>query len=186
VQSGILSVLEVADQHRRGEEVIDRDVEETLDLRSVQVHGQDPVRPGGGDQVGDELRGDRNARLVLPVLTRVAVVRKHGRDPARRGPLERVEHDQKLDQVVVDGGAGRLKDEDVCAADVLVDLCVALAVREVVERDFARSDGQNLTHLAGEARMRAAGEDFEWSVHENQGGKRSVAAHYTHAGANGK
>ena len=79
-------------------------------------------------QVGHELGGDRHARLRLPVLPGVAVVRHHGRDAAGRRALERVDHDQQLHQVVVHRRAGRLDDEDVLAAHVLVDLDVDLAV----------------------------------------------------------
>ena len=63
--------LELADrveEHRRREEVIDRDVEEALDLRGVQVHRQDAVGARGRQQVRHELGRDRHARLVLLVL----------------------------------------------------------------------------------------------------------------------
>ena len=39
-------VLEVVQQHRHREEVVDRPVEEALDLRGVQVDGHDPVGAG--------------------------------------------------------------------------------------------------------------------------------------------
>ena len=71
---------------------------------------------------------------------RVAVVRHHRGDARRRGALEGVEHDQQLHQVVVDRRAGGLDDEDVGAADVLVDLEEDLAVGEVVEGDLARRE----------------------------------------------
>jgi hypothetical protein len=49
----------VIDDHRRGEQVVDRNVKEPLDLRLVQIHRQDPVRPGRGDEVRDQLGRDR-------------------------------------------------------------------------------------------------------------------------------
>jgi hypothetical protein len=55
--------------------VVERDVEEALDLRAMQVHGHHPVRAGHRDQVRRELRRDRHARLVLAILALVAVVR---------------------------------------------------------------------------------------------------------------
>ncbi len=147
--------------------MIDRDVEERLDLRGVQVEGEDAIGAGGGDEVGHQLRRDRNARLVFPVLPGVAVVRKDRRDAAGRGALECVEHDQQLHQIVVHRRRRRLHDEDVGAADVLVDLDVVLAVRKAVERDSARLDPEQRTDLLGKRRMRSAGENLQRTV---QGG----------------
>ena len=122
VRFGIPSRAQVIDDHRRREQVIDRDVEEPLDLRLVQIHRQHPIRAGRAQQVGHQLRRDRHARLVLAILPRVAVVRNHRRDPRRRRAAERVDHDAQLDEVLVDRRARRLDDEHVRAADVLVDL----------------------------------------------------------------
>ena len=37
---------------RRGEEVVDGDIEKALNLRCVQIESQDAVRPRGADQIG--------------------------------------------------------------------------------------------------------------------------------------
>ena len=63
-------VAEVADKDRTGEEVIDGDVEEALDLSGVKVDEKGTVGPGGGEQVGDELGGDGDAGAVFAVLAR--------------------------------------------------------------------------------------------------------------------
>ena len=55
--------------------------------------------PGRAQQVRHQLGRDRHARLVLPVLPRVAVVRNHRRDARRRRAAERVDHHAQLDQV---------------------------------------------------------------------------------------
>ena len=88
------------------------------------------IDAGRGDQVRHQPRRDRRARLALAVLARVAEVGDHGDDRAGGGALERVDHHQQLHEVVVDRRAGRLHDEAVHAADVLVDLDVDLAVGE--------------------------------------------------------
>ncbi len=159
--------LELADrleQDRRREQVVDRDVEEPLNLRRVQVHRQDPVGAGGRQEVGHQLGGDRHPRLVLLVLPPVAEVRHHGRDARGRGPAEGVQQDQQLHDVVVDRAAGRLHDEDVGAAHVLVDLAVVLPVGEVVERQLAQGDLQVVADFPREGRMGAAGEDLQLAV----------------------
>ena len=63
---------DVAGEHRAGVEVVDRDVEEALDLAGMQVERQHAVGAGMGDQVGDQLGGDRRARAGLAVLAGVA------------------------------------------------------------------------------------------------------------------
>src|SRR5262249_37448889 len=42
-------------EHRRGVEVIDRHVEEALNLGRVQIHGQHPICARAGNDVGHEL-----------------------------------------------------------------------------------------------------------------------------------
>ena len=102
VRFGRFSRAQVLDDHRRRKQVVHRDVEKPLNLRLVQIHRQHPVRPGGAEQVRDELRGDRHARLVLPVLPRVTVIRNHRRDPRRRRAPERIDHHQHLHEMLVD------------------------------------------------------------------------------------
>ncbi len=93
-QVGQRKLAEVAHQHRAGEEVIDGNVEEALNLGGVQVDEQGAVGAGRGEQIGDELGADGHAGTVLAILAGVAVVGHHHRDPGRRGPLERVNHHQ--------------------------------------------------------------------------------------------
>ena len=81
-QVGQVEVAKVADQNRAGEEVIDGDVEEPLNLRCMQIDEQRAVGARGGEQVRDQLAGDGDARAVLAVLARVAVVRNHNGDAA--------------------------------------------------------------------------------------------------------
>ena len=72
-------------KHRGGGEVIHRNVKEALNLRSMQIHAQDAVAAGASDQVGHQFGGDRNAPLVLAILTGVAKVRDHRSDSPGAG-----------------------------------------------------------------------------------------------------
>lgn len=55
---------------RLSPEVVDRDLEEALDLARVEVHGDDVVAARDLEHVGDELGGDGRPRLVFAVLSR--------------------------------------------------------------------------------------------------------------------
>src|SRR5262249_34121172 len=138
--------LDVAHHSRRGEEVVGRNVEEALDLPGVKVDGQDPVRPGAGDQIGDELRGYRRARPRFAVLARVAEIGDYRGDALRRGPPQGVDHDQELHQVVVRRKGRRLDDEGVTPAHVLEDFNEDLEVGEAAHM----AAGQRLAEIGGD------------------------------------
>ena len=104
---------------RLGVEVVDGDVEEALDLRGVQVHGDDVVAARRLEHVGHETCGDGGAGLVLLVLASVGEVGQHGRDATCRRRLAGVDHDQELHDSVVDvARSGGLEDEDCATASV--------------------------------------------------------------------
>ena len=82
--------------------VVDGDREEALDLAGVQVHRQDPVGAGDLQDVGDEARRDRLARLRLAVLARIREERDHRGDALGRPELRGLDHLEELHQVPVD------------------------------------------------------------------------------------
>ena len=74
---------EVIREDRCGVQVIDRNVEKPLQLMRVQIQAQNAICSSLFDHVGHQLGADRNARLVLAILSRVTEVRQHGRDTSR-------------------------------------------------------------------------------------------------------
>ena len=137
----VLEVLvdEVVREHVDGGQLVDRDVEEALDLALVEVHRQDPVGAGDGDHVGDQAGRDRDARLVLLVRPAVGVERDDRRDPPGARALEGVDHDQELHDRLVDRVGRRLDEEDVLLADVVEDLDEDVLVRELEDLGLAAS-----------------------------------------------
>lgn len=98
-----------------GVEVVDGDIEESLDLAGVQIHGDDMVAAGRLQHVCHQFRSDGSTRLVLLVLAGVGEVGDDGGNAAGRGGLAGVDHDQQLHQAVIDvARSSRLQDED-CA-----------------------------------------------------------------------
>ncbi len=113
----LASMASQSDGH--GVEVVDRHLEEPLDLGRVQVQGDDPVHARRLDRVGAHPGPDRDAGFVLLVALGVAQVGDHGRDRRGAGPLDRVDPEQQLHEVVVGREGGALDEEDVATADVL-------------------------------------------------------------------
>src|SRR5512132_2855761 len=149
-------VLQVAGQQRERREVVERSVEEPLDLPAVQVDRHDAVRPGGAEQVRDELRADRLAGHGLLVLTGVAVVRHHRGDPLGARALHGVDHDQLFDDRLVHGLVMGLHDEHVGAAYRLLGTEVDLARREASDLPLTDRDAEVVGDLARERRMDGA------------------------------
>ena len=141
--------------------MVHRDVEKPLDLRRVQVHRQDAIRASASDDVRDQLRGDRHAAGIFAVLTRVAEVRDDRGNAKRARPLEAVDHHQQFHDVFIDRRARGLDQENIAAADILVDLARDLSVRKIVERDLAERQTEVRANPLRQVRIRAAAEDLE-------------------------
>jgi hypothetical protein len=76
----VLLLPHFAEQHRRRINVVDRDIEESLDLVGVQVDRQHAMHADAGEHVGHHLRRDRDARGARPaILAGIAEIRDHRR-----------------------------------------------------------------------------------------------------------
>ena len=153
--------LDVVHQDRLGVHVVHRAVEEALDLVGVQVHGDDAVRAGGGEQVRDQAGGDRLAAAVLLVLAGVRVERQDRGDALSGAALERVDHDQLFHQPLVQRLGVGLHDKAVGAADGLFEADEDLAVGEVARGGGHQLDAELFGHGFCEVRVGASGEDLE-------------------------
>ena len=136
--------------------MVDGNVEETLNLSGVQVPAMTRSAPGPSDQIGDKFGGDRHPADVLAVLPGVAVIRQHGRDSRGTGPLEAVDHDQQFHQRFIDRRQGRLDDEHVPAANVLIDADRIFAVWKILEFDLAERVAEAMGNSLGEGKIGAA------------------------------
>src|SRR4029077_7959000 len=122
-------------QNRRCVQVIHGAIKETLNLGGVQVHCQNAIGPGLGDQVGDQFGRDRNTTHVFAILTGVAVVRHDGGDPRGTRSFASVDHDQQFHQVLVDRRTGGLNQEHVASTYVGIEADGDFSVGEVIEID---------------------------------------------------
>ena len=96
----------------------------------------------------------------LAVLPGIAEIGHHGGDAPRRGAPQRVDDDQQLHQIVVGRMRGRLDDEDVLAADVLVDLDEDLHVGEAVHGGLGEVEAQRGGNGLGQRSDAVAGEQL--------------------------
>ena len=165
-----MALAQVADEHGFGVEVVDRDIEEPLDLRGVEVHGEDAADAGGGEQVGDEFGGDGDARLVLAVLAGVAEERHHGGDALGAGAACGIHHDQQLHDVVVGRRAARLDDEDILAADVFIDFDEGFAIGKCGDLDVGERLAEAFGDALGERAVGGSTDEFHGEKRAGCGG----------------
>ena len=62
------------DHHRGGKKMINRDIEESLNLGRMQIQTENPVRARPFQQAGNQLCRNRDARLVLSVLPGIPII----------------------------------------------------------------------------------------------------------------
>ena len=141
--------------------MIDRDIEKSLHLLRVQIHRQNPAHARRAEEVRDQLRRDRNARLIFAVLPGVTKKRNHRRDAIGAGAPRRIHHDEQLHQVLIGRRAGRLDNENIAAANVLVDLDVSFAVGKRADRGLAKRSADKIADPLRELAVGGAGENLE-------------------------
>src|SRR5450631_2294897 len=134
---GQVQFAKVTYQYGAGEQMIDWNIKETLNLRSVQVNEQGAVRTRGGEKVCNQLGADGDARAVFAILARVAIIRDHHGDSGGRSTLKRVNHHQKLNQILVNWIACRLNDKYINAANILKQLKVDFTVGKSLQFGLA-------------------------------------------------
>jgi hypothetical protein len=139
---------DVGEQDRRRVHIVDRDVEEPLDLLGVHIHRQHPVGAYCAEHAGGHLGGDRYPRRARSaVLPGIAEIGHHGRHAGHRCPLQRVDQHQQFHEVFGGGRTGRLDYEHFLPPHVLLDLDVHFAIGKLPDQRLAEPGAENLAHL---------------------------------------
>ena len=112
----VLHIQILADpfQHTRfGIQIVNRHIEESLNLARMEIHSYDMIASSSLQHVGHQLGGDRSTALVFLILARIGEVGNNGRDAAGGGSLASIDHDEEFHKSVVDvvGSCG-LQDKD--------------------------------------------------------------------------
>lgn len=163
---GLVVLANVAKERRLRVQVVDGDAEEALDLRSMEINGDNVVGTGGLQHVGDKSGANRSAGLVFLVLASVGEVGNNGSYPPSTGGSAGRDGDEELHQALVDvAGGGRLDNEDIFVADRLADGEGGFLVR-VVEGDGPSDlDSKSLRNLLAELRMAPSADELDLVRH---------------------
>lgn len=90
-------------QHARFRiKVVDRHVEEALNLAGMQIHGDDMLRAGDRQHVGDESCRNGSSALILLVLSGIEEIGDDRGNASGRSCLAGIDHDQQLHKIIVD------------------------------------------------------------------------------------
>ena len=142
-QVRVVACLQVRQQHRRSVDVVDRNIEKSLDLVSMQVHRQQAFDADGLQQIGHHPGADRHpGRARAAVLAGIAEIGNHCGDAANAGAFQGIDHDQQFHQVFVGRRAGGLDHENITGADVLLDLDGYFTIGKATDYGFAELDAQ--------------------------------------------
>ena len=135
-------------------------IEETLLLVGMQVHGDKTVNTGNGEHVCNQLGSDAYTWLALAVLACPAEVGYNGIYSACRCTLGSINHQQHLHEVVCIG-EGALYQIHILAADALFKANLKLTVCKTGYCHVAQLTAQAGANLLGQITCCCAGEYFE-------------------------
>ena len=140
--------------------MIDRDVEETLNLVGMKVHCDEAVDTGYRQQVGNQLGADRHTRLVLAVLTSPAEIRDHRDDLTGRSTLGRIDHQQEFHQIV-GIRESRLYQKNIVSSNGFFVRNRKLAICKMLDIHFAQGAIQSSTNFLSKVLGIGTRKDFD-------------------------
>ena len=130
------------------------DVEEALNLCSVQVDGYYTGNTCSFQQVCHQLSSDRLTAACFAVLACIAIVGDNSSDVVSAGAFEGISHNQKLHYVIVnDRAAGRLYNEDILATYTFVNHYLNFAVVETVNYRITNGGSEVSSDFACQIRV---------------------------------
>ena len=115
-------------------------IEEALNLCSVQVDGNNAGYACSFQQISHQFCSDRFTTTSFAVLASIAIVRNNCGDMVSRSAFESVNHNQKFHYVIVnDGTAGGLYDKYVFTTYAFVNHYLNFAIIETVNHCVTNS-----------------------------------------------
>lgn len=145
--------------------MIDRNVEEALNLVLMEVDADHAVCAGCHEHVGHQFGADGDPGLVLAVLPPVAEVGHHSRHASRRSPPRGIDQQQQFHGVFGRGDRG-LQDVDIPATCIPVDPHEDLTVSKVADGRTIYGLAEDCAYLSGQGLIRAPGKHEDWPLIE--------------------
>ena len=139
-----IEVRYIRREHIGTVDMVHGNIEESLNLVGMQVHGDDTVRTGCLQHIRHQFGTDGYTRFVLAVLPCPAEIRDDGNDLGSTGPLGGIDHQEQFHQVVA-GRTGGLHEIDRLPANGLLEIGAELAVGEAVDTQVAYLAAQFFT-----------------------------------------
>ena len=141
-----IETCEIRKQYTRTVEVIHRYVKESLNLISMQIHGNQTVDTCNAEEVSNEFRSDAYTWLVLPVLTCPSEVRHYSIDLSCRSTLCCINHQEELHEIVRVWEC-TLHEEYVASANTFFVRYCKLSIRELGNLQLTEWTTEACTYL---------------------------------------
>ena len=134
----------------------------------MEIHSDDALGTGHGEEVRHELGADGGAGAGLAVLTGIAEIGDDGRNAAGTGALEGVQQEAEFHQGLVGRSAGGLDHEHVVAAHAGTDLHAEFTVAESSAESGREGAAEVVTDVHGQLGICRTRDDLEVAVHRNR------------------
>ena len=143
--------------------MVQRDIEEALDLGRMQVNSDDTGNARALQQVSHQLGRNGFAATGLAVLPGIAVERDHGRNVIGGSALERICHNQQFHDIVIDNRAAcRLNNKHIFSAHAFVDHRLHFTVVKAVDHRIAQRGSQICRDFTCQVRICVTGKNSEF------------------------
>ena len=122
--------------------------EETLDLRTVQIHRQHAVGTGRLQRIEADASADGDAGLILFIAFCIGEKGYDGGDLRGRGELERIDPEEKLHKILINGIVDALDYIGVFTANIFENADEGVAFAEGDDLGFRGIDAELLADSA--------------------------------------
>lgn len=145
-----LQVLQVLLQdHRLRVQIIHGDVKESLDLRGMQLHGDDVDCPSNQEHTGHKFHRNWSTTLVLFILADVWKTWDHLLRPPWM-MIAGIDHNEKFHQFVIDLSTATMDNVDIVPSHAFNNLHAGLLVVELLGDPLGHLQAQPIGHMLGQ------------------------------------